>query len=146
MIDYYGKNPQSVLPSAASTSSAASASATTYTNTSSQESSRYSGWGWFKKRTSPAKSEVTEPETTVKNTGTNFSIIHNTAAPVKLETYAAPKGIYIWGGPGCGKTYLMDLLYNSIQDKNIKKARVDFHSFMLEINIKLHQLRKKYGK
>lgn len=135
MIDYYGKGtvpPPQAQPTPTQT-------------TMQQETVKsHSGWSWFKKR-APAKSVEPEPDTTVKNTGTNFSIIHNTAAPVKLETYAAPKGIYIWGGPGCGKTYLMDLLYNSIQNKNIKKARVDFHSFMLEINMKLHQLRKKYG-
>ena len=82
---------------------------------------------------------------TVKNTGTNYTIIHNTAAPTHIGTYSAPKGVYIWGGPGCGKTYLMDLLFNSIQCPDIKKARVDFHSFMLEIHMKLHQLRQKYG-
>ena len=62
-----------------------------------------------------------------------------------MQTFAVPKGLYLWGGPGCGKTYLMDLLFNSIQNADIKKARVDFHSFMLEINMKLHQLRQKYG-
>ena len=114
-----------------------------------QESKSHSSWGWFKKFSSSkssSSSSSSEPETTVKNTGTNFSNIHNTAAPIQIQSYAAPKGIYIWGGPGCGKTDLMDLLFNSIQDSHIKKARVDFHSFMLEINMKLHQLRQKYGR
>lgn len=136
MIDYYGKG---IHPETVSSSTPVQQPVMQQ-----QEEQTHSGWGWFKRRSSHSSSK--EPETTVKNTGTNFSNIHNTAAPVKIETYAAPKGIYIWGGPGCGKTYLMDLLFNSIQDKNIKKARVDFHSFMLEINMKLHQLRQKYGK
>ena len=99
------------------------------------------GWGWFKRRSATPAAETQ----TVKNTGTNYTIIHNTAAPTHIGTYSAPKGVYIWGGPGCGKTYLMDLLFNSIQCPDIKKARVDFHSFMLEIHMKLHQLRQKYG-
>ena len=104
-----------------------------------------SAWSWFRKRTPRSSPVAAEEPTEVKNTGTNYSIIHNTSAPTKIMSYAAPKGIYIWGGPGCGKTYLMDLLYNSIQCDKIRKARVDFHSFMLEINMKLHQLRQKYG-
>ena len=100
-----------------------------------------SSWGWFKRRASAPTAETQE----VKNTGTNYTIIHNTAAPTHITSYAAPKGVYIWGGPGCGKTYLMDLLYNSIQCADIKTARVDFHSFMLEIHMKLHQFRQKYG-
>ena len=72
-----------------------------------QESKSHSSWGWFKKFSSSkssSSSSSSEPETTVKNTGTNFSNIHNTAAPIQIQSYAAPKGIYIWGGPGCGKT------------------------------------------
>ena len=140
LIDYYSKDTPAVAPSAHSQPSQMQ-----------QESKSHSSWGWFKKfssskpSSSSSSSSSSEPETEVKNTGTNFSNIHNTAAPVQIQSYAAPKGIYIWGGPGCGKTYLMDLLFNSIQDPHIKKARVDFHSFMLEINMKLHQLRQKYG-
>ena len=105
-----------------------------------------SSWGWFKRRSAkPQPSQSAQPEETVKHTGTNYNIIHNTSAPTAVQTFAVPKGLYLWGGPGCGKTYLMDLLFNSIQNADIKKARVDFHSFMLEINMKLHQLRQKYG-
>ena len=82
----------------------------------------------------------------VKNTGTNYAFTSSPAVSAPLQTFAAPKGLYLWGGPGCGKTYLMDLLYNSLQTETIRKARVDFHSFMLEIHMKLHQFRQKYGR
>ena len=104
-----------------------------------------SGWSWFKRRSAKPQPVQSQPEEEVKHTGTNYNIIHNTSAPTAVQTFAVPKGLYLWGGPGCGKTYLMDLLFNSIQNADIKKARVDFHSFMLEINMKLHQLRQKYG-
>lgn len=104
-----------------------------------------SGWSWFKRRSAKPQPVQSQPEEEVKHTGTNYNIIHNTSAPTAVQTFAVPKGLYLWGGPGCGKTYLMDLLFNSIQNADIKKARVDFHSFMLEINMKLHQMRQKYG-
>lgn len=40
------------------------------------------------------------------------------------------KGIYIWGGVGAGKTWLMDLFFASLPLKN--KRRSHFHEFMQE--------------
>jgi len=52
---------------------------------------------------------------------------------------AAPvAGIYLWGGPGRGKTYLMDCFYESLPFK--EKRRVHFHRFMLNIHEMLDAL------
>jgi predicted ATPase len=49
------------------------------------------------------------------------------------------KGVYVYGSPGTGKTFLMDLFYNNV---NIpKKKRTHFNEFMLEVHIKLHNLK-----
>nr|XP_012216309.1 PREDICTED: putative ATPase N2B [Linepithema humile] len=52
----------------------------------------------------------------------------------------APKGLYIYGGVGGGKTMLMDLFYNCCQIEN--KKRVHFHSFMLDVHSKVHEVKK----
>jgi cell division protein ZapE len=52
----------------------------------------------------------------------------------------APKGIYLWGGVGRGKTYLMDVFYDSLPFA--AKRRLHFHRFMQDIH---HQLTLKKG-
>lgn len=43
---------------------------------------------------------------------------------------AAPKGVYLWGSVGRGKTALMDIFFNNT--KTHAKRRVHFHEFMAE--------------
>ncbi|ORC85086.1 ATPase [Trypanosoma theileri] len=49
------------------------------------------------------------------------------------------KGLYVYGGVGCGKTMLMDLLYNNAPS-GIKKQRVHFHHFMLDVQRTSHDI------
>lgn len=48
------------------------------------------------------------------------------------------KGMYLWGGVGAGKTWLMDLFYNAIPEEF--KLRLHFHRFMQRIHHELKQL------
>lgn len=50
------------------------------------------------------------------------------------------KGIYLYGSPGCGKTFLMDLFYTESECKS--KRRVHFNEFMLNIHQMNHRARK----
>jgi cell division protein ZapE len=45
------------------------------------------------------------------------------------------KGLYLWGGVGRGKTWLVNLFFDSLPFDN--KLRVHFHRFMLDIHEKL---------
>lgn len=51
-----------------------------------------------------------------------------------------PRGIYIHGGVGRGKSMIMDMFYAEVPDK-LKKRRVHFHEFMIETHDWLHQHR-----
>ena len=52
-----------------------------------------------------------------------------------------PKGLYIYGGVGRGKSMLMDMFYDCVALP--KKRRVHFHAFMQEVHSALGQTREK---
>ena len=51
------------------------------------------------------------------------------------------KGLYIWGGIGRGKTFLMDLFFSNLHIQN--KLRLHFHQFMDEAHGQLKQCRNE---
>jgi cell division protein ZapE len=49
-----------------------------------------------------------------------------------------PRGVYLYGGVGRGKSFLMDCFYNAVPLK--RKTRLHFHEFMREVHRELREL------
>ena len=54
---------------------------------------------------------------------------------------ASVKGLYIFGGVGRGKTYLMDMFFDSLPLE--RKMRTHFHRFMQRVHAELQRLKKQ---
>ena len=56
----------------------------------------------------------------------------------RFRRQTAPQGVYMWGGVGRGKTWLMDQFYVSIPFR--RKSRMHFHHFMQHVHRELNKL------
>ncbi len=52
---------------------------------------------------------------------------------------AVPRGVYMWGGVGRGKSFLMDSFYSVVPV--VRKTRLHFHEFMRDVHRQLDELK-----
>ena len=50
-----------------------------------------------------------------------------------------PRGVYMYGGVGRGKSFIMDCFFNAVPLQ--RKTRLHFHEFMREVHRQLHELK-----
>ena len=56
-----------------------------------------------------------------------------------------PKGLYMFGDVGSGKTMLMDLFFETLPPNIKAKTRIHFHNFMQEVHRELHKMKMAHG-
>ncbi|NXG14712.1 AFG1L ATPase, partial [Grallaria varia] len=55
-----------------------------------------------------------------------------------------PKGLYVYGDVGTGKTMVMDMFYSHLEVE--RRKRVHFHGFMLDVHERIHRLKQNLPK
>jgi cell division protein ZapE len=70
---------------------------------------------------------------------TAYKARRDTALKRLIVKPALPKGVYLWGPVGRGKSFLMDSFYLAVPLE--RKRRVHFHHFMREIHRELNELK-----
>lgn len=68
-----------------------------------------------------------------------FNTVHNDSMVGFDYTDKIPKGLYLWGDVGCGKSFLLDLFYDCVPS-NLSKKRLHFHQFMQYVHKRSHEI------
>ncbi|KAG9246209.1 AFG1-like ATPase-domain-containing protein [Calycina marina] len=56
-----------------------------------------------------------------------------------------PRGLYLFGDVGSGKTMLMDMFYETLPHSVVSKTRIHFHNFMQDVHKRLHKMKMGHG-
>lgn len=67
-----------------------------------------------------------------------FKVRRSNAFKKLINRPDTPRGVYMYGGVGRGKSFLMDCFYNAVPIK--RKTRLHFHEFMREVHRELRDL------
>lgn len=76
--------------------------------------------------------------TTMNKGGSSISEKEISKLQSQFKNLSATKSIYLWGDPGCGKSFMMEQFYKNL---NIdKKNFLHYQEFMLQIHQKEHKI------
>ncbi|ROR06124.1 cell division protein ZapE [Erwinia sp. JUb26] len=77
----------------------------------------------------------------VQSSGGLFGKLNKLLGKGKTDSQPPARGLYMWGGVGRGKTWLMDMFFQAIPGE--RKQRLHFHRFMLRVHEELTELQGK---
>ena len=69
----------------------------------------------------------------------DYKVQRSNALMKLLVRPPVPRGVYLWGDVGRGKSFLMDAFFATVP--LIRKTRVHFHEFMRSVHAELHELK-----
>ncbi len=91
----------------------------------------------------PAQAHVIDSLDALRDAMHNYAPARKSSALgwlVKARGGAVPRGLYIWGGVGRGKSMLMDMFFD--RATVAKKKRVHFHAFMADVHAQIFKHRQ----
>jgi cell division protein ZapE len=86
----------------------------------------------------PAQLHAVEELERCANDWIAYKIQRSNAFKKLIHHPDVPRGVYMYGGVGRGKSFLMDCFYNAVPIK--RKTRLHFHEFMREVHRELRDL------
>ncbi|NBX21173.1 MAG: cell division protein ZapE, partial [Betaproteobacteria bacterium] len=86
----------------------------------------------------PAQLRAVEALERCANDWAAFKAKRSNALKKLINRPEIPRGVYMYGGVGRGKSFLMDCFFNAVPLK--RKTRLHFHEFMREVHHELVNL------
>jgi len=87
----------------------------------------------------PAQLRAIDALERCENEWADYKARRSNAVTKLLVRPPIPRGVYMWGGVGRGKSFLMDCFFRSVP--LTRKTRLHFHEFMREVHRELQDLR-----
>jgi cell division protein ZapE len=88
--------------------------------------------------TDPAQQRAIDALERCATDWTNYKQRRSNALKKMFVKPEIPRGVYMFGGVGRGKSFLMDCFYNAVPIR--RKTRLHFHEFMREVHRELREL------
>jgi cell division protein ZapE len=89
-------------------------------------------------RSDPAQLRAVDALERCENEWADYKARRSNAITKLIARPPIPRGVYLWGGVGRGKSFLMDCFFNAVPLQ--RKTRLHFHEFMREVHRELAEL------
>ncbi|MEO8921431.1 MAG: cell division protein ZapE [Caldimonas sp.] len=89
-------------------------------------------------RSDPAQLRAIDALERCENEWADYKDRRSNAIAKLIARPPIPRGVYLWGGVGRGKSFLMDCFFNAVPLQ--RKTRLHFHEFMREVHRELADL------